>query len=310
MTGQTSWPYRIDELAAVTVTFNPDLTVFERQLNALRGVGIVVIVDNASSPEVVYELRQLAVRFPDVVLVESGLNEGLACALNKGMQVAREKAATCRAVMLLDQDSTFAPEVPAGLLAALGDQERATGNLCCVGPALIDPVSGTNHGFHRIEGWLWARVHPAATSREPVRVDNLNGSGTVMSFALVDHAGRLDDDLFIDHIDTEWAFRIKSMGYGLYGIPWFCFDHRMGERSRRLWLLGWRAWPERSPVRRYYLVRNTVRLLRRDYVPQVWKAWACVRLLADAAITFATDSRRKEQMRSIWRGLNDGLKPR
>jgi len=98
-----------------------------------------------------------------------------------------------------------------------------------------------------------------------------------------------------------------AAGYALYGMPQVGFIHRMGEASVRFWLFGWRVWPSRSPRRHYFLFRNAVILMRRDYVPAVWKAWAVAKLLVTFAVHALTDPRRKEQCRAMLRGLREGL---
>jgi len=300
-------PVGVNELASVTVTFNPDLALLERQLLALRDVGRIIVVDNASTPAARDAVRELVGRVERVELIENDDNIGLAAALNVGIGRARSMETPCRAVLLLDQDSAFPVEAPAGLVDALNQVQAMTGTLCCVGPVLLDPGTGLAHGFHYIEhAWRWSRAYPGPDAA-PFPLANLNGSGTTMMLELVDRIGDLDGAMFIDHVDTEWSFRVTSHAYRLFGIPWLSFDHRMGERGRRIWLFGWRVWPERSPLRHFYLYRNTVWLLRRGYVPVVWKAWAIVKMMLTALVVMASDSRRSEQLAMIWKGLKTGM---
>lgn len=288
-------------LVAITVTFHPDLNLLAAQQAALRGIRSI-IVDNGSGDTAVEALRALATPSSGAKLVALPRNVGLAAGLNAGIDMAREEGAS--AVLLLDQDSTFDADVPERLLAALNEAQATAGRMACVGPTLIDVATGMPHGFHYIaDGWRWAQSAPSTTSRVPFPVDNLNGSGTIMSMGLIDAVGRLDDGLFIDHVDTDWAFRVKAAGYGLFGIPWLSMEHRMGESGRRIWLLGWRVWPERSPRRHYYLFRNTITLMRRAYVPTVWKAWALMKLMLTVLMA-GFDARRVKHwkmMRAGWR---------
>lgn len=300
-------PVHVDELASVTVTFNPDLPILELQLRALREIGRIILVDNASGPESRDALRQLAARVTRVELIENAQNLGLAAALNIGIAHARSSSSPSRAVVLLDQDSSFSVETPAGLIAALNQVQEGLGTLCCVGPVLIDPGTRLPHGFHYIRrGWKWSRAYPSPDA-PPFPVANLNGSGTTMMLDLVTRIGDLEGAMFIDHVDTEWSFRVTSSGYGLFGIPWLSFDHRMGERGRRFWLFGWRVWPERSPLRHFYLYRNTIWLLRRRYVPLVWKAWAVAKMIVTSSVVLLSDPRRREQLDMIWKGVRSGM---
>jgi rhamnosyltransferase len=292
----------LGDMAAITVTYRPDFDLLAAQQASLGGIRSI-IVDNGSDTAAVDALRVLVAASPNAELVPLPSNVGLAAGLNAGIDVARRKGAT--SVLLLDQDSTFGVDLPVSILDALNLAQATSGCLACVGPALIDVATGMPHGFHYIaDGWRWAQSSPSSMSRAPFPVDNLNGSGTIMSMKLIHAVGRLDDGLFIDHIDTDWAFRVKAAGYAMFGIPWVHMDHRMGERGRRVWMLGWRVWPERSPRRHYYLFRNTIVLMRRGYVPVVWKAWALMKLMVTVAMaTF--ESRRAEHWRMMRAGWSD-----
>jgi rhamnosyltransferase len=301
-------PARVDELASITVTFNPDLSILKRQLSALQEVGRIILVDNASEPAILRDVRDLVSKFTGVELIENSSNEGLAAALNSGVARASSFQGRYRAVLLLDQDSVFTADVPGRLLSALNQVQAETGTLCCVGPVLVDPDTKLAHGFHYIEnGWLWSRAYPAADA-PPFELANLNGSGTTMSLEMVERIGEFDAAMFIDHVDTEWSFRVASRKFGLFGIPWISFYHRMGESGRRIWLFGWRVWPERSPLRHFYLYRNTIWLLRREYVPAIWKAWAVVKMVLTLFIVTISDRRRSKQLGMIWKGVMDGVR--
>ncbi|MGH8378503.1 MAG: glycosyltransferase family 2 protein, partial [Gammaproteobacteria bacterium] len=91
------------------------------------------------------------------------------------------------------------------------------------------------------------------------------------------------------------------------GIPNAIFAHRMGQDSMRFWWFGWRVWPLRSPRRHYFLFRNAVILMRRDYVLKVWKVWAAIKLLLTFWVTLAIGPHRREQISSMLRGIRGGL---
>jgi rhamnosyltransferase len=210
-------------------------------------------------------------------------------------------------LLLLDQDTEPGDGSVTGLLEAWGRLAQVDRDLGCIGPALWDDSTGQLHGFHRIRRWRWSQMRPQGS--EPMRVDNLNGSGTLLPVELFRQLGGLSSEMFIDHVDTDWAFRVRAAGRTLYGIPGVRFLHRMGERGIRVWVFGWRVWPHRSPPRHYFLFRNTVRLLRAPGVPAVWKAWAPAKLALTFLVHLVSDRDRLAQARNMWRGVRDGLRP-
>ena len=301
-------PLEKDAFVAITVTFHPDLEVLTRQVAALGELAAVVIVDNGSTVAEMEGLRALVSRTHcRIFLVEAGQNLGLAAGLNLGVAEAKRRVPGSSALLLLDQDSEFPNDAPGKLLLRLNQLQAEYGTACCVGPSMDDISTGMSHGFHHIVGgWRWARTYPASMGTTPLPVDNLNGSGTTMPLVLYELLGGMDADLFIDHVDTDWSFRVLAAGGMLFGDPTISFTHRMGEAGRRVWLLGWRVWPERSPLRHRFLYRNTLILLRRPYVPRVWKCWAIAKMIVTFVITLAIDPRRGLQMRAIWAGISEG----
>jgi rhamnosyltransferase len=292
------------DLATITVTYQPDLPLVASQLRQLPPGAWKLLVDNGSRAELREGLRRIAVDDERVILIENEDNLGLAAALNQGAARAAQPPCSASLLLLLDQDTEPGEGAVEALVAAREALRLRDPRLGCVGPALLDVDTGVEHGFHQARGWRWTRRLPR--SAEPLRVDNLNGSGTLVATELFLSLGGLASDFFIDHVDTEWAFRVLASGHALYGVPGVRFRHRMGVRGMRYWLFGWRVWPYRSPLRHYFLFRNSVRLLRAGYVPAVWKAWAPVKLALTAIAHGLFDPERREQLRQMARGIADG----
>ena len=292
-------------IATITVTYNPDIEILREQLGQLPEQCLKVLVDNASAPELLAAVRGLAAGRDDVLLVENPGNVGLATALNQGARHAQDAERGCVYLVLLDQDTEPGPGGIEALFDGYRQLARSHPRLACVGPRLVDVQTGLDHGFHQIARWGWVRRF--MQDGPPVCVANLNGSGTLMSVDTFNRFGGLRDEFFIDHVDTEWAFRVQAAGYQLFGLPGVAFRHRMGEAGIRFWLLGWRVWHQRSPARHFFLFRNTVRLLRTPHVPWVWKVWAPLKLAAALLVHLVFDRQRRAQATQMFRGLRAGF---
>lgn len=299
--------HRLLEFATVTVTFNPDLAALEAQLTALPERCFKLIVDNASEPGLRDGIGMLVRNTPQAAWIRNEENLGLAAAINRGVHALREMAPDVLFALLLDQDSEPMPGSCAALLAAVRQLRERGEKVGCAGPMLLDPDTGLQHGFHQCTRWRWRRIRLSPGRGEPVPCANLNGSGTLVPVSLFLELGGLDESLFIDHVDTEWAFRVAANGYSLWGVPEAVFVHRMGSAGMRLWLFGWHVWPLRSPRRHYFLYRNAVALMRRDYVPRVWKVWAVAKLALTAVVTAAMGPRRGAQLGQMWHGVREGM---
>jgi len=293
-------------VATVTVTFNPDIDLLRTQLDALPRESLKLVVDNATQTEALWNIQALVSQTPNAKLLRNDENLGLAAAVNRGVRAVRDAAPAARFALLLDQDSEPEPGSVAALVTGFEALQTRGERVGCVGPTLLDVTTGLPHGFHQCTRWRWKRVYPASGATAPVPCANLNGSGTLVPVDLFLELGGLEEDLFIDHVDTEWAFRVQARGYRLFGIPEAVFRHRMGDTSRRIWLLGWRVWPVRSPQRHYFLYRNAAILMRRGYVPRVWKVWAVAKLLFTACVIGVFSQGKREQLKGMLRGVRDG----
>lgn len=291
---------------AITVTYHPDIKVLKRQLDTLHPNVFVVVVDNGSKNEILEKVSRLLESRSESILLPLHENRGLPAAINFAADwVATNRAGQTENLLLLDQDSQPAPGAYDVLLTEL-ERLTAQGIKAMVGPNLIDQYTGQLHGFHRIEGWRWARCFPGSGA-DVVRCSSLNGSGTLMPFHVFQALGGLDELLFIDHVDTEWSFRAMSCGVCLIGVPHAHFLHAMGDKGRKFFWSGRRVWPVRSPLRHRYLFRNTVILLRRSYVPLVWKLWAVPKLVFTAILFALMGPDRKEQLMCMFNGVWEGI---
>lgn len=296
------------KLACVTVTYHPDVAAVVRQLRRLPAEATKVVIDNASPEALWSELVGAMGDIERVLTIRLGENLGLAAAVNRAAaEVARRTDASW--LLLLDQDSEPGEHAVEALVEAFQDAWQSGGCPAAVGPLLLDPATGLTHGFHCVSGWRWSRRFPEHGSA-PIACAGLNGSGTLTRLQCFIDSGGLDEGLFIDHVDTEWGFRMTSRGASLLGVPDSIFIHRMGEASKRIWLGGWLNWPIRSPLRHRYLFRNTIVLLGRDYVPRVWKGWAVAKLLLSVVVVLITGPARLHNAGAMFRGVLDGLSGR
>lgn len=297
-----------EDLITVTVTFHPDFSLLWSQLNSLPEECLKILIDNTSCVDIQRELRTLYLTIANTHIVINEANIGLAAALNQGVFLAQCMRPSARFCLLLDQDSEPEPGSVTALILGFEELHSQGKSVACVGPLLIDATTGLSHGFHQATFWRWRRVYPPAGSAEPVRCANLNGSGTLVPINLFLQLGGLDESLFIDHVDTEWSFRVQAQGYTLWGIPRSIFKHRMGQGSLRYWFFGWYIWPSRLPSRHRYLFCNALKLIRRPYVLKVWKLWAIIKLSLTFILHALFDSQRFFQLQSMIQGMRDGLK--
>ena len=154
------------------------------------------------------------------------------------------------------------------------------------------------------------KIEPEKISEQHpiVEVDGLNSSGTLMSIKAFRSIGEFDSELFIDHVETDWCFRAKAMGFKLFATTGTRLTHYMGDDICYYWLLGKKCMPYRSPSRHYYLTRNSILLQKRDYIPATWKASNILKLCFTYMYFGFFCKDKKQQRRCILQGIRDGMK--
>ncbi len=288
---------------AVIVTFNPerDLLLHELLLLAPQ-VDKIWLIDNASGQA----LDTWASGQPwgcKLELVPMPANLGLGAAQNAGIQRAR--AAGASHVLILDQDSEPMPDMVDRLLTASAGLQSAGVRLAAVAPVYVDKATGTRSGFVRL-GWLDYKKQFVTPNQGPVEADFVISSGSLIPIPVLDEIGLIDEDMFIDHVDTEWCLRARSKGYKLFGIPSAEMFHALGNKRKRVWFLRWRNIPFHSPFRYYYMLRNGVLLQKRSYIPWKWRIGEFMRHWQMLLFFGFWGEGSFERLAMMLRGLRDG----
>lgn len=296
-------------VVAVVVTYRPEVSATATLLAALRPqVGATVVVDNGSDADQVAALRALPAGAQDsFVALETNL--GIAAAQNIGIAWAREHGATH--VLLSDQDSLPAPDMVDRLVVALqaGPLPGSLRPLGATGPVIVDernPDAPLVFSDHR-----WGPRRATVPRQDGARVEAtfLLASGCLVDVAALDAVGDMNEAWFIDHIDLEWGLRARRAGYDLAAVVGARLDHSLGDRTQRI--------PGRerdvhlhSPVRNYYMVRNTILLVRSGLLSAAW-AWGYLFWITKYAVFYVLAVRpRRTRARLMARGAVDGVRRR
>lgn len=255
----------MSRIVAVIVTYNPDILDFRMQLDVLltQGVGIVVI-DNKSENHSALLQTSLEGPYQGVRFISNPENVGLAKAQNMGLAVAAEMAATH--MVLFDQDSIPDSGFFEKLLADENYLVQEGIHFSAIGPSTYDPDSMEAYPITKYFGPFIRRIQ--ASGMRPIEATFIIASGCLIRAEVLQKIGGMKDDLFIDYIDVEWCLRAKSQGMLPFVSPNARMSHKIGDKRVRF---IWRTISAHSPLRRYYLLRNSMYIFRLNYIPLSYK---------------------------------------
>lgn len=297
---------------AVVVTFYPERECLQSLLKALASqVEALLVVDNTPGDgECVESIHTyLRAQMPELRLVRTGVNLGIAAAHNIGIRIALTEGFDY--VLLSDQDSM--PE--SGMVTGLRDccerllaQSVAVG---CVCPEYFDETTGQVFSFQvQRPGQFFYSSVPSVLAKPWLEIVTTISSGTLIPRAALEVVGLMREDFFIDHVDTEWCHRARGLGFHNFGTSQARLTHRLGDESFRVWYFGWRAHSLYSPTRLYYRFRNFVLMCRLPHVPLRWTVRASWYWIGNFYAHCLFARKRSANARAIAWGLRDGLRGR
>ena len=295
-------------IVAVILTHHPEQGILRQAVASLcPQVDQILIVDNGArwdATGLLDGLKDADRNKIDFIWLER--NIGVGAGHNRGIQWARARGFSH--VLIMDHDSVPRLDMVRHLVAAMERLDAQGVQVSAVGPRYVDRYTGRMAGFVRLGPWRPTRVFcdPAQTG-ELVETDFIISSGSLIRMTVLDKVGEMNEDFFIDHIDTEWILRAKALGYRSFGVCDAIMEHSVGFTTFRIWVGRWRNTPLHSPERNYYLFRNSIRLYGMPHAPWRWVLYDIVRLVALAVVYPVTApgswSRLRFMARGIWHGL-------
>lgn len=294
-----------NSIAAVVVTYYPKHEILNQLINRIsRQVGLIIIVNNSSTVPIDIENNRYGT---SIEIINLDKNYGIAYAQNIGLE--RVVLLDFQYALLMDQDSIPEVNMVEKLHKIFNMGSTKESKIIAAGPSYIDPRSKIRSFFMVNKFGFPVRYKPHRKINSPdyVNVAFLISSGTLISIQKLLQIGGKRSNYFIDHVDTEWCLRAKSKGYNLVGVYTALMEHSLGDQVKRIWLLYLRSVSHHSPLRDYYMFRNTILMLRDTKVSLIWATFLSLRLVQFASYFLLLAGDRKNRLRSMRLGVQHGF---
>ncbi len=246
-------------ICAVIVLHFPDIGFRNRLHRIIKQVDAIVIVDNSG---VDAETRDLPDEFAgqQVHFLWNDSNRGVATALNQGVQFAEQYG--YQWAILFYNDTEPKERMSSVLLDLYQD--------CCKNDEIALVGSNYINGLGNIQ----VSCDDSITSWIPRKT--IITSGTLLSLEVYNLIGPFRDEFFIDAVDHDYCLRAASKGIKVVLSCEPLMHHAIGMQSRHS--LAWKktASSNHSAVRRYYMARNNLILVREYCLKEPAWAWKSV----------------------------------
>ena len=297
---------------AVIVTYHPNIGQLTSLLNDLANqVDRAIIIDNTPIAD-----RQLnpsealtkEIGATSLTISYVGLDQNLGIAYAQNIGIEQSIVEGADYVLLLDQDSVPSPNLAPHLLESLKSSRKTLPKIIAASPRYRDPRTGFSSLFMVSRFRIPYRYQPEhqVVPENIIVASFLISSGTLIDLKKLQELRGMRSDYFIDHVDTEWCLRAQSQGYKLIGVHDALMEHSLGEKPRKFWFFGMRNVSEHTPLRDYYMFRNTLLMLRDVKMPFTWKIFLLFRLFEFFVFFLALSKERILRFRMMMLGLSHG----
>ncbi|MBO6116623.1 MAG: glycosyltransferase family 2 protein [Ruminococcus sp.] len=261
------------------VLYNPDIQRLKENISAIRNqVDQIVFVDNGSTAP---EQYQVLLNNTDII-IRSNKNEGIAAALNKVLQYAKDHHFDW--FITLDQDSVCKE----GLIAKYYKyiELPAVGILTC---NIIDRNFNT---VNRID-------------KDYYEIKNCITSASFCNTAAFAAIGGFDEWLFIDAVDFDVCSNLRANHYKIYHINFDGLLHEVGH-GKKVWMFGEKIAYNHSPFRNYYIARNNLYLIHKYPDDFPLKRYITHEIIRELIILFY-ENKKIKKISKRWKGIRDAL---
>jgi rhamnosyltransferase len=283
-------------ILAVVVTYHPGEDL-DGNLAALRAeLADVVVIDNASPASFAVERRAAAAGCRYIANLE---NLGMPAALNQAAEIVLAEGFDWLACF--DQDTRVPPGAFAGLMA-LAEAHPQAARIGILSLSHRDRASGT--GYHK----TW---HTLSEGEDWRSLRTTIASGMLARVEMLDDIGLFDGALFMDWFDHDLCLRARRGGWLVIESKRHVMDHAIGEMEMRQMLGRRRAYTMHSPLRNYYITRNTLEICRRHLGDDTrFSLWGLASLAFNAPLIVLRGPERRARLAATLAGARDFLRRR
>ncbi|WP_151707808.1 glycosyltransferase family 2 protein [Acinetobacter junii] len=287
-------------IKAVIVTFNPDENVIDLVYSLEKqGVGSI-IVDNGSKE---FDFSKIKKNI-DYSLIKLGENLGIATAQNIGIE--KTVAIGGEFILFFDQDSRISDDFVQNLLDDYELLCSKSIKVGALGPRFIDDRGDFYYNAVSVLKSGLRVKYNVSEIKEPFNSILIISSGSLINVDVIKKVGGMKDNYFIDYVDTEWCFRAESLGYKVYISSKAVMHHRIGDKviKGKYFTL-----PVHSSFRRYFIIRNSIYMLKERYIPKPFVFHQIlINLIHQILIIILLKSNKFNYIKSLYSGVTDGVK--
>ena len=251
----------------------------------------VIVVDNASKQD---EASIIAERYPYVKIIRNSKNLGFAGGNNLGIKEAKGKY-----ILLINNDTYFKEFKIDTLIEQLESSDKigivcpklrfAWGNntIQFAGYTYLSPITVRNQaiGFGEEDHGQYDTAH---------RIPYAHGAAMLIKREAIDTVGLMPECFFLYYEELDWSMMFTRAGYDIWYDPACTVYHKESQTTG-----------QNSPLRTYYITRNRLLLVKRNYkgINKYLSYIYLIGIVAPRDIIKFTLQGRLDLVKAVYRGI-------
>lgn len=237
-----------ESVCAIFVSYNPTPDFYDNLKSIYNYVDKIIIVDNNSTEEIVDSIKIYKENFFKLDFIFNKINNGVATALNQGINYALENEYNF--VLLMDQDSNFSE---ANIIALKLAAQRLL-KIKHIG--LLSPICMLKNGKQENSGNSKKIIIDNIST---IKMNSVITSGSICRTKIFQEIGFFRDEYFIDYVDIEFCLRLRKNRFQILTLPEIFLSHTLGDPKQVIILDKILCnIVVHSPLRIYYKFRNRI----------------------------------------------------
>ncbi len=284
---------------AVIVTYKPDFKQIIRTIESLESqINKIFVVDNTPHEEIntKFYKEYKNINPAKIEIISLKKNMGIALAQNIGIKAALDNR--CNYILLSDQDTIYPNNYINKMIGLYKELENGN-SICSISPAFYDCNKKIVNDFI-IKRSLFIK----RSKRKDNVVDAFEviASGQIIKTEALLLIGLMDENLFIDWVDSEWCWRAKNKGFRIIGHYGITIKHTLGNITVNNRIL-------RSSERYYYMTRNGIFLaINNKNISIACRFGIVVKVIEYIVAYTLLNKPRLVNFTTMLQGVYDGLK--
>ena len=229
-----------NRVCGIIVLYNPDVERLYKNVMALiNQVEELVMVDNYSTN--IQAVKERLTGVDRISYIFNNQNEGIAKALNQGMQFAQDR--NYKWALTMDQDSIVSDNLILAYSEYM-DWDKI---------AIISPLPEYKNYYRK-------KDH---TGNQYDYIEACMTSGSLTNVEAWKYVGGFDEWMFIDYVDNDFCTNLRINGFEIIRVNNAILHHELGKAEKKNIGFCQVVVFNYSKTRNYYYVRNTIYYIKK-----------------------------------------------